>query len=81
LSDTKVYEPQIRALLGTASHFCEVVVLTLIAKQVEPNNGELWSKLAFTYLLTDDLQNAYTAYQHALFHLPNPKDTQVSTVT
>ena len=27
LSDTKVYEPQIRALLGTASHFCKVVVL------------------------------------------------------
>jgi len=25
LSDTKVYEPQIRAFLGTASHFCEVV--------------------------------------------------------
>ena len=29
LRDTKVYEPQIRALLGTASHFCEVVVLKL----------------------------------------------------
>ena len=29
LSDTKVYEPQIRALLGTAAHFCEVVVLKL----------------------------------------------------
>ena len=26
LSDTKVYELYIRALLGTASHFCEVVV-------------------------------------------------------
>jgi len=25
LSDTRVYAPQIRALLGTASHFCEVV--------------------------------------------------------
>ena len=25
LSDTQVYEPQIRALLGTASHFCELV--------------------------------------------------------
>ena len=24
LSDTKVCEPKIRALLGTASHFCEV---------------------------------------------------------
>jgi len=27
LSDTKVYEPYIRALLGTASRFCEVGVL------------------------------------------------------
>ena len=27
LSDTKDYEPYIRALLGTASHFCEVVAL------------------------------------------------------
>ena len=27
LSATKVYQPQIRALLGTASQFCEVVVL------------------------------------------------------
>ena len=27
LSDTKVYAPQVRALLGTASHFCGVVVL------------------------------------------------------
>jgi len=29
LSDTKVYEPYIRALFGTASHFCKVVVLKL----------------------------------------------------
>ena len=27
LSDTKVYAPYMQALLGTASHFCEVVVL------------------------------------------------------
>jgi len=27
LSGTKVFEPYIRALLGTASHFCEVVIL------------------------------------------------------
>jgi len=27
--EDKVYEPQIRALIGTAAHFCEVVVLTL----------------------------------------------------
>ena len=29
LSDTQVHEPSIRALLGTASRFCEVVVLKL----------------------------------------------------
>ena len=26
LSDTKVYQPSVRAFLGTAAHFCEVVV-------------------------------------------------------
>jgi len=30
LSDTRVYEPQIRARLGTAAHFCETVVLKLV---------------------------------------------------
>ena len=29
LSDTQVYEPSMRALLGTASHFCELIVLKL----------------------------------------------------
>jgi len=29
LSDTKVYAPQMRARLGTAAHFCEVVILKL----------------------------------------------------
>ena len=29
LNDAKVYEPQIRALLGTSSHFCEEVVLKM----------------------------------------------------
>ena len=31
LSDTKVYEPEIRARLGTAAYFCEVAVLSLIS--------------------------------------------------
>ena len=31
LSDTRVYEPQIRAHLGTTAHFCRVVVLKLKA--------------------------------------------------
>ena len=34
LSDTKVYVPYMRALLGTASHFCEVVVLAVYGDSV-----------------------------------------------
>ena len=34
LSDTRVYEPQIRARLGTTAHFCKVVVLKLRAVPV-----------------------------------------------
>jgi len=33
LRDTKVYEPQMRALLGTASHFCKVVEVRFRAKR------------------------------------------------
>jgi hypothetical protein len=33
-SDTRVYEPQIRALLVTTTHFCEVIVLKLGAVPV-----------------------------------------------
>jgi len=31
LSDTKVYKPEIRARLGTAAHFCEVVIHPIMA--------------------------------------------------
>ena len=43
LSDTKVYEPQMRALLGTTSHFCEEIVLE---SRTVPNHttGESYPK-------------------------------------
>ena len=34
LSDTPIFEPSVRALLGTASHFCEVVGKTLLQAMV-----------------------------------------------
>eukprot|EP00177_Eucheuma_denticulatum_P000169 GFKZ01000300.1.p1 GENE.GFKZ01000300.1~~GFKZ01000300.1.p1 ORF type:complete len:1478 (-),score=198.14 GFKZ01000300.1:489-4922(-) len=36
--------------------------------------GEAWAVLAHCYVMTDDLQKAYQAYQSALRHLPNPRD-------
>ncbi|KAG6891008.1 hypothetical protein C0992_011285 [Termitomyces sp. T32_za158] len=41
-------------------------VLTL-----QEDNGEVWSHC---YLMQDDLQKAYSAYQQALYLLPNPKE-------
>ncbi|KAI0063142.1 TPR-like protein, partial [Artomyces pyxidatus] len=41
---------------------------------LQPDNGEIWSALGHCYLMQDDLQKAYSAYQHALYSLPNPKE-------
>ncbi|KAG5646897.1 hypothetical protein DXG03_001973 [Asterophora parasitica] len=38
------------------------------------DNGEVWSALGHCYLMQDDLQKAYSAYQQALYLLPNPKE-------
>ena len=43
LSDTKVYEPYIRALLGTAAHICKVVDLKLRTVHI-PHDHPLASK-------------------------------------
>jgi tetratricopeptide (TPR) repeat protein len=40
---------------------------------LQEENGEVWSALGHCYLMQDDLQKAYSAYQQALYLLPNPK--------
>ncbi|KAK7688149.1 hypothetical protein QCA50_008519 [Cerrena zonata] len=42
--------------------------------KVQTENGEVWSALGHCYLMQDDLQRAYQAYQQALYYLHNPKD-------
>ncbi|KDQ54958.1 hypothetical protein JAAARDRAFT_196330 [Jaapia argillacea MUCL 33604] len=41
---------------------------------LQQDNGEVWSALGHCYLMQDDLQKAYSAYQQALYLLPNPKE-------
>ncbi|KAG1825430.1 uncharacterized protein BJ212DRAFT_1258833 [Suillus subaureus] len=45
--------------------------------QLQEDNGEVWSALGHCYLMQDDLQKAYSAYQQALYLLPNPKDPKL----
>ncbi|KAJ1340665.1 hypothetical protein BSLG_004759 [Batrachochytrium salamandrivorans] len=40
-------------------------------------NGEIWGALGHCYLMLDDLQKAYNAYQSALYHLPDPKEPKL----
>ncbi|KAG0743393.1 hypothetical protein G6F57_009449 [Rhizopus arrhizus] len=44
---------------------------------LQENNGEAWSALGHCYLMMDNLQEAYQAYQQALYHLQNPKDPKL----
>ncbi|GAA5800835.1 hypothetical protein HPULCUR_006274 [Helicostylum pulchrum] len=44
---------------------------------LQENNGETWSALGHCYLMMDNLQEAYQAYQQALYHLPSPKDPKL----
>ncbi|KAK7059223.1 glucose repression mediator protein [Paramarasmius palmivorus] len=41
---------------------------------LQEENGEVWSALGHCYLMQDDLQKAYSAYQQALYLLPNPRE-------
>ncbi|KAF9369693.1 hypothetical protein CPC16_004327 [Podila verticillata] len=44
---------------------------------IENSSGEVWGSLGHCYLMMDELQKAYNAYQNALHHLPNPKDSKL----
>ncbi|KAF9132804.1 glucose repression mediator protein [Mortierella sp. 14UC] len=44
---------------------------------IDNASGEIWGSLGHCYLMMDELQKAYSAYQNALHHLPNPKDAKL----
>ncbi|KAF8330378.1 uncharacterized protein EI90DRAFT_3280956 [Cantharellus anzutake] len=45
--------------------------------ELEPNNGDVWSAMGHCFLMQDELQKAYMAYQQALYFLENPKDPKL----
>nr|XP_018266413.1 general transcriptional repressor [Kwoniella dejecticola CBS 10117]OBR88571.1 general transcriptional repressor [Kwoniella dejecticola CBS 10117] len=44
---------------------------------INQENGEVWGSMGHCLLMKDDLPKAYTAYQQALYHLPNPKEPKL----
>ncbi|KAF2768660.1 TPR-like protein [Teratosphaeria nubilosa] len=67
----------ISCILRSKDQFTAAVEYLRQIIKLEPNNGEVWSSLGHCYLMMDDLQQAYSAYQQALYHLPDPKEPKL----
>eukprot|EP00834_Sanchytrium_tribonematis_P002327 NODE_70_length_24940_cov_0.663138.p10 type:complete len:323 gc:universal NODE_70_length_24940_cov_0.663138:3801-4769(+) len=44
---------------------------------LDQSNGYLWIALGHAYLMNEELQKAYSAYQQALYHLPSIKEPRL----
>ena len=64
LSDIRVYEPQIRARLGTTAHFCRVAVLKLNRTQV------ILASAQFTDTILNDIKGAKVLRSKVLTFFP-----------
>ncbi|KAI5928070.1 hypothetical protein F4810DRAFT_646769 [Camillea tinctor] len=67
----------ISLILRTREDFPKAVEYLQAILKIESTNGEVWGSLGHCYLMMDDLQQAYAAYQSALLNLPNPKEPKL----
>ncbi|KZF19957.1 TPR-like protein [Xylona heveae TC161] len=67
----------ISCILRTKELFPKAVEYLQNILKIEGNNGEVWGSLGHCYLMMDDLQQAYSAYQQALYHLRDPKEPKL----
>eukprot|EP00178_Gracilaria_changii_P016717 TRINITY_DN48024_c0_g1_i1.p1 TRINITY_DN48024_c0_g1~~TRINITY_DN48024_c0_g1_i1.p1 ORF type:complete len:1424 (+),score=205.98 TRINITY_DN48024_c0_g1_i1:788-5059(+) len=65
---------QAGAVLAKKECYHEAIGYLQRAINADDSCGETWAILAHCYVMTDDLQKAYQAYQNALSNLPNPRD-------
>ena len=72
--------PAMSAISGILRHqeqFHKAVDYINNILKLDPNNGDIWGSLGHCYLMMDDLQQAYSAYQQALYHLRDPKEPRL----
>ncbi|KAK8130285.1 RCM-1 [Apiospora kogelbergensis] len=67
----------ISLILRTREDFHKAVEFLQAILKIDDRNGEVWGSLGHCYLMMDDLQQAYAAYQSALVNLPNPKEPKL----
>lgn len=64
---------QVASLYRMREQYPQAVTYFRRILEVDETNGDIWSELGHCYLMTDELSQAYAAYQNALYHLTNPK--------
>ncbi|KAG9383308.1 TPR repeat-containing protein [Pyrenophora tritici-repentis] len=67
----------IACILRTKDAFPAAVEYLRTILKVDSTNGDVWGSLGHCYLMMDDLQQAYSAYQQALYHLQDPKEPKL----
>ncbi|TAQ84093.1 hypothetical protein B7494_g7586 [Chlorociboria aeruginascens] len=67
----------ISSIFRTQEQFHKAVDYLQSILKLEGNNGDVWGSLGHCYLMMDDLQQAYSAYQQALYHLRDPKEPKL----
>jgi tetratricopeptide (TPR) repeat protein len=73
-SSSPVSLPSARLITSDNTFELQAVEYFNRAIQIDDKNGDIWSSLGHCFLMQDELQNAYNAYQSALFHLHSPKE-------
>ncbi|ORX50118.1 TPR-like protein [Hesseltinella vesiculosa] len=68
---------QIASLCRGREQFARAVEYFKRILSIQENSGDTWAALGHCYLMMDNLQDAYHAYQQALYHLSNPKDPKL----
>ncbi|KAJ5907704.1 hypothetical protein N7495_000386 [Penicillium taxi] len=67
----------ISLILRTKEQFPKAIEYLQNILKLDPTNGETWGSLGHCHLMMDNLQEAYTSYQQALYHLRDPKEPKL----
>ncbi|WFD17879.1 hypothetical protein MCAP1_000088 [Malassezia caprae] len=65
------------SLYRSMEHFDLAIEYIQRVLDIDRENGEVWGAMGHCYLMMDELEKAYAAYQQALCHLPNAKEPKL----
>ncbi|KAL4793242.1 hypothetical protein BDV19DRAFT_366874 [Aspergillus venezuelensis] len=67
----------ISCILRARDQFPKAIEYLQNILKLDPTSGETWGSMGHCHLMLDSLQEAYTSYQQALYHLRDPKEPKL----